>query len=398
MDVQPYPSISSTFTGRNTGIKMLTDLAIRKMKPREKLYRQLDSDGLYIEVSTTGLKYWRYRYNLAGRDQLYSIGRYPDITLAQARKIRDEKRVVVSQGKQLTREKRKEKRAREAADSNTFESVAIRFMETKKANLNAKYHKQSLERLKQHVFPAIGQMPVTEITIPDIVDVVEAIASKGTIETAKRMKQRISEVFRYAAQRGLCAYNPASDLRDILPTPEKQHHACIPVSELPELLQRMEAMPEGLGKYAMHIKMLTILRTRELIEGKWAEIDWQRCEWVVPKERMKTRRPHTVPLSSQAIDLLKRLHKETGHTENLFFSSASKSKHISDGTILMALRRMGYQGRMTGHGFRSLCSTVLNEQGYPSDVVEAQLAHIEGDRVRAAYNRAQYMLKRKAMI
>jgi integrase len=281
---------------------------------------------------------------------------------------------------------------------NTFEKIALMWMETKSKGLNEKYAKQNLERLKQHVFPTIGALPITEITIPDVVRVVERIGNKGTIETAKRMKQIIGQVFRYAAQRGLCEHNPAADLRDILPSVEEKHYPCLPIAEVPELLRQIDSRNPNFSKYAMQLIMLTFIRTGELIGGCWEEIDWNREEWHIPKERMKMKRPHVVPLSRQALDVLRELQKLTGDKEHIFHSAASKSKHISNGTILMALRRMGYAKQMCGHGFRSLASTVLNEKGYAPDVIERQLAHEDSDKIRSAYNRAEYLLERKKMM
>lgn len=274
-----------------------------------------------------------------------------------------------------------------------------KWIELKSKSLNKKYHTQSLKRLEKHVFPLIGALPITEITIPDIVRVVEANSKRGTVATARWIKQAISQVFRYASHRGLCQFNPASDMRDLLPTVEEKHHACIKPAELPDLLKNMEAYKgDDLTKSAMWLLALTFVRTNELIAAKWTEIDFDREEWRIPKERMKMRRPHIVPLSRQAITVFKELHKATGGKDHIFHSQRGKNKHISNGAVLMALRRMGYASRMTGHGFRSLASTILNEKKYAPDVIERQLAHQDADKIRSAYNRAEYLLERKKMM
>jgi integrase len=252
--------------------------------------------------------------------------------------------------------------------------------------------------MAEHIFPMIGDLPITDITIPDVVQVVEKIGNRGTIETAKRMKQLMGQVFRYAAQRGICQHNPAADLRDILPTVEEKHHACIHPNEFPQLLKAMYAREEDMTKYAMQLLALTFVRTGELIGAEWSEIDWQREEWHIPKERMKMRRPHVVPLARQTIEILKKLHELAGMRTHIFFSAPAKSKHLSNGAVLMALRRMGYQGKMTGHGFRTMASTILNEKNYPSDWIERQLAHEDDDKIRGAYNRAEHLLERKKMM
>jgi integrase len=377
----------------------LTELAIKHLKPREKLYRVTDSNGLCLEVSPTGSKLWRYRFYHLGKAQMTALGKYPTVGLAQARKLRDDARAILETGKHPTTHKRAEKLRRAMEGQNTFKHVSLLWMENMQKGLNEKYTKQNMEKLERLVFPSIGALPITEITIPDVVRVIDRIASKGTVETAKRIKQVIGQIFRYATTRGLCTHNPASDLRGILPTQEKEHHASLPLDELPALLQAIEAREPDFSKYAMQLLALTFVRTGELIGAKWEEINWEREEWYIPKERMKMKRPHVVPLSKQALDILRELKTQTGDRENIFHSPASKSKHISNGTVLMALRRMGYAGKMTGHGWRSIASSILYEKNYKPEAIEAQLAHSDQNETRSAYNyKATYMLERKKMM
>lgn len=377
----------------------LTELAIKHLKVKPRLYRVADSNGLCLEVTPAGSKLWRYRFYYSGKAQMTALGKYPAVSLAQARKLRDDARAVLETGKHPTNHKRAQKLRQSIDGQNTFEKIALTWMDVKQKGLNQKYAAQNLERLKQHVFPLIGALPITDITIPDVVRVIERIGNKGTIETAKRMKQLIGQIFRYAAQRGLCDHNPAADLRDILPTPDKKHHASIGLDELPELLKAIDLRDPDFSKYALQLLALTFVRTGELIGAKWDEIDFDREEWHIPKERMKARRPHIVPLSRQALEIFRTLHEQTGNKPFVFYSPASKSKHISNGTVLMALRRMGYAGRMTGHGWRSIASSILYEKGYRSEAIEAQLAHMDTNDVRAAYNyKATYMLERKKMM
>lgn len=377
----------------------LTELAIKNLKPKEKLYRKADSGGLCIEVTPAGGKFWRWRFYYKGEAQMLALGKYPQISLTEARKLREEARSTKDSGKHPTRVKKALRLKNMEDGEHTFQVIAKRWIAMKEVGLNVKYAKQTLTLMELHVFPMIGDLPISELTIPDIVRVVEKISNRGTIETAKRIKQLISQIFRWASQRGLCIQNPAADLRDILPPQIRKHHACIPPSELPDLLKAMKAYNgDALTIGAMELLALTFVRTNELIGAKWTEIDWAREEWHIPKERMKMRRPHIVPLSRQALDVLRGLQTLTGSKEHIFHSSASKSHHISNGAVLMALRRMGYQGRMTGHGFRSLASTILNEKRYPADVIEKQLAHDDADKIRSAYNHAEYALERKKMM
>jgi integrase len=376
----------------------LTELAVKAYKPKAKLYRVADGGGLALEISPSGSKLWRWRYYFQGKAQMLALGKYPALTLAEARKKRDEARALVEVGKHPSREKKIQKLRKAHEGENSFEKIARRWLAVKGEGQSERYSTQSLARMEKHVFPMIGALPLVDITIPDVVEVVETIGKRGTIEIANRMKQAISQTFRYAAQRGLCVHNPAADLRDVLPSKEEKHHACIHPSELPDLLRTMEARQPDLGKYAMQLLALTFVRTGELIGARWDEIDWAKEEWHIPQERMKMKRPHVVPLSRQSLAILYELQERTGEKSHIFFSAASKSKHMSNGTILMALRRMGYQGRMTGHGFRTLASTILNEKGYQPDVIERQLAHEDSDKIRSAYNRAEYLLERKKMM
>lgn len=377
----------------------LTALAIKHLKPKAALYRVADGGGLCLEISPSGSKLWRWRYTFNNKGQMLALGKFPEVTLEQARRKRDEARALLKAGKHPKREKDAEKLRRTVAGEHTFERVARNWMELKGKNLNAKYHKQSMARMEQHIFPMIGALPIAEITIPDVARVVEKIGQRGTVETAHRMKQVIGQVFRYASQRGLCQFNPAADMRDILPPVEEKHYPCIHPRELPELLQAMAVYKgDTLTNAAMKLLALTFVRTGELIGAQWSEIDFGREEWHIPKERMKMRRPHVVPLSRQALDVLRQIQTVTGEKIHVFHSQRGKEKHISNGAVLMALRRMGYQGRMTGHGFRALASTILNEKNYPPDVIERQLAHEDEDKIRSAYNRAEYLLERKKMM
>ena len=329
---------------------------------------------------------------------MLALGKYPIVTLAEARKKRDAARELVDAGKHPAREKKLQKLRKAYEDNNTFERIARDFLEHKQGEIDETYRKQCVARMEQHVFPIIGLLPITEITIPDIVRVVEKIGKRGTVEVAKRTKHIVSQTFRYAAQRGLCLHNPAADLRGILPSTVKKHFACVHADKLPELLRAMDARAHDLGYYAMQLLALTFVRTGELIGARWDEIHWEKEEWHIPAERMKMKRPHVVPLSRQALVLLRALHQRTGEKPYVFFSASSKCNHISNGTILMQLRRMGYKNQMTGHGFRTLASTMLNEKGYAPDVIERQLAHADTDKVRAAYNRAEYLPERRRMM
>lgn len=377
----------------------LTNLELEKSKAKDKKYHLSDGDGLSIDIMPSGGKLWRFRFRHNGKPNMMSLGKYPAVSIKDARRKRDEARVLLEQGKDPAAEKRAEKLRNKHKGENTFEAISRKWMDLKENRLNEKYHKQCVARLEQHVFPLIGSKPITDIDIPNIVDIVEKIAARGTVEQARRIKQLISQTFRYASQRGMCTHNPAADLRDVLPTKEIKHHGCVPMEEAPQLLRDMKEYQGSLVvKLALGLLALTFVRTNEIIGAKWDEINWETREWHIPKERMKMKKPHMVPLSNQAILILQELQQITGAHEHIFHSAASKSKHISNNTFLSALKRMGYEKRMTGHGFRTLASTILNELLCPPDVIERQLAHADRDKVRSAYNRAEYILERKKMM
>lgn len=376
----------------------LSDFKIKKAKPSDKPYKLFDGGGLYLLINPNGSKLWRLKYRYLGKERLYSVGAYPSVASAQARQVRERVKGLLVEGIDPTQNRRATRYQKMTASQNTLEAVARRWFNIKKGD---KEHKErSLRRLELYAFPHLGFRPIHEITTVELVSCLEAIERKGILETSHRVKQLLQQVFRYAVRRGLITLNPAGDLRDVLAHPEKNNFACITPAELPALLEAIESYNGSpLTSYAIKLLALTFVRTGELIGARWDEVDTARAEWLIPAERMKMKRDHIVPLSRQALNILKDLKALTGNRDYIFFSASNKEKHMSNGAILGALRRMGYSGKMTGHGFRALASTILNEQRkYHQDVIERQLAHAERNEVRAAYNRADYLLERKKMM
>lgn len=376
----------------------LSDTKARNAKPKDKPYKLADGLGLFLLVTPTGSKHWRLKYHFLGKERLFSVGPYPVVGLADARAQRDEVKKLLLQGIDPTQHRRTTKMQKMEASQNTFEAVARRWMAIK--NVEPAHQARSLRRLEMHAFPRMGFRPIDDIKTAEIASCLEAIERDGVNETANRIKQIIQQVFRYAVRRGLIENNPAGDLRDIIRRKPVENRACIPPAELPQLLRDMAAYQgDPLTIAATKLLALTFVRTGELTGARWEEIDWDRCEWKIPAERMKMRHEHIVPLASQALAILKGLQEITGKRELVFFSAANKDKHISNNCVLSALKRMGYNGRMTGHGFRALASTILNEQRkYHPDIIEKQLAHADRNEVRAVYNRADYLLERKKMM
>ncbi len=256
-----------------------------------------------------------------------------------------------------------------------------------------------MRRLEGDIFPTLGQRPINAITAPELLEAIRSIEKRGAIDIAHRATQTCGQIFRYGIAIGRAERNPAADLKGALKTRTKRNYSHLKASELPEFLSKLEAY-EGFieTKLALRLLLLTFVRTTELRAAEWAEINFEKAEWRIPAERMKMREQHIVPLSRQAIAILRELHKYTGNTQYLFPGQNNPNKFMSENTMLGALYRMGYHSRATGHGFRSTASTVLNEQGFRPDVIERQLAHAERNKVRASYNHAQYLPERREMM
>ncbi|MFY9288400.1 MAG: integrase arm-type DNA-binding domain-containing protein [Alphaproteobacteria bacterium] len=376
----------------------LTDVKVRSAKPAAKPYKLYDSNGLFVFITPSGNKLWRLKYIYLKKERLCAIGAYPSIGLKEARETRDNLKKLIAQGIDPIQQRRNIQRERFEASQQTLEALTRRWLEIK--SIDAEHRARSLRRMELHAFPKLGFRPIHEITTVELVSCLEAVERKGVLETAHRVKQVLQQVFRYAVRKGLIVHNPAGDLRDMLAFPEKNNFACINPEELPKLLKDMNAYNGStLTRLGMRMLALTFVRTGELRAACWDEIDWARAEWRIPASRMKMRRDHIVPLARQTLSILEELKAKTGRQVHIFHAPANKLKYLSEGAILGALRRMGYGGHMTGHGFRSLASTILNEQRiYHPDIIEKQLAHADRNEIRAAYNRADYLLERKKMM
>jgi integrase len=379
----------------------LTELAIRKAKPLEKPYKLSDSGGLFLYITPAGGKSWRWKYYVDGREKLMTLGLYPDVSLAQARERRDLARKVKAEGHDPMLERKLAQRSRKIAAENAFEAVAKAWLAQWSTDKSPRHVDYVLRRMEADVFPEIGKRPVSEIQAPELVAMVKKIAARGAVDIAKRAYQTCSQVFRYAVAHGLAQRNPAADVKpgDILPGRRQEHYSRVDGRELPALLRHIEAYQGSVTtRLAMKLMALTFVRTSELIGARWVELDLDAAEWRIPAERMKMRSMHIVPLAKQAIEVLKTLHIVTGSSELLFPGERNRKQPMSNNTILAALKRMGYQGRMTGHGFRGIASTILHEQGFDHNHIELQLAHTARDKVSAAYNHAKYLEKRAALM
>lgn len=378
----------------------LTDLTLRNLTTLERPYKIADGNGLYVLVSPTGLRAWRWKYRFATREKVLPLGSYPDVGLAQARVARDEARKKVLAGLDPAEERRDAKLALLTAQENSFEVVARAWHRVWSIERHARYADDVLSRLERNVFPVIGHKPVAHIEPKDIVRLMERINGRGAADIARRVRNTCSQVFRFAVTRGLASRNPAGAFQpsDVLPQRRTRNHARIEERELPDLLMKIEAYQGSqLTRLAMKLLAMTFVRTSELIEARWSEIDFEDAEWRIPEKRMKMKRMHIVPLAPQAIQVLRTLQVISGGSELLFPGERDRKKPMSNNTILKALERIGYKGKMTGHGFRGLASTALYERQFPSDHIELQLAHVRG-KVRGAYDHSRQLPQRRKMM
>ena len=379
----------------------LTDAAIRAAKPSEKPRKLFDGEGLYLEVAPSGGKWWRLKYRWAGREKRLSLGTYPEVTLLEARRRRDDAKRTLAAGEDPSAERRSQKMAAGAAATNTFESVARAWHGSWKRTRSEKHAAQVMRRLELDVFPKLGSMPITAIKAPDIVATAKAVERRGAHDLARRAIQISGQIFRYAIGHGLTEHNPARDIEpnDILAPVVEKNYARVELDRLPILLQAINRYGgHERTRLAMHLMSLTFLRTSELIGARWDEFDLETKRWTVPARRMKMPTPHVVPLATQSLRVLGELKGVGTSDVFLFPGNTDHEKPMSNNTILGALYRMGFKGEMTGHGFRGVASTALHEMGQEHAHIELQLAHQTRDRVSAAYNYAQYIPQRAAMM
>jgi integrase len=376
----------------------LTDPKIRNAKPRAKKYKMFDGEGLYLEVLPTGRKYWRMKYFFATKEKVLALGVYPHITLADARELRAQARKLLATGTDPGEAKKQAKRLLEQKHENTFEVLAREWHRNRLGKWTPGHAKKTMKRLESLVFPRLGQRSVADITASELLSVMRSIEERG-IDLAHRMLQVCGQVFNYAVLTERANNNPAFALRGALKPLVKTNRAYLKANELPEYLRKLESYDGALlTKLAMKFLLLTFVRTGELRGAEWSEIDFENKEWRIPAQRMKMRDPHIVPLSKQAIAVLRQIQPLTGQRQYVFTNQHKPSGCMSENTILYGLYRMGYHSRATGHGFRSTASTILNEHGFRPDIIERQLAHGERNSVRAAYNHAQYLPERREMM
>jgi integrase len=380
----------------------LTELKCKSAKAQEKPYRITDGGGMYMEVMPNGSKYWRLKYRLLGKEKRLALGVYPEVSLAEAREARDTARKIIKTGEDPCFAKKEDRRERILRAEHSFEAVAREWHKNKLAKWSPRYAANILDKLETDLFPYIGTRPIAEIAPLELLEAIKRIEKRGAYEVARRALQFSGQVFKYAIATARAVRNPAPDLVGALTAYKKTHFAALEAKDLPEFLGALERNDARLyqqTRNAVRLLMLTFTRTSELIQAKWSEIDLDNARWEIPAERMKMRKPHIVPLSRQAIEILKEQKEISGKREWVFPNQVRPIKPMSNNTILFAIGRLGYKGKMTGHGFRALAmSTIKEKLGYRHEVVDRQLAHAHRNEVDAAYDRAQFLKERTKMM
>ena len=375
----------------------LTDISIKAAKPAAKPVKLFDAGGLFLIVTPAGGKWWRLKYRFQGRAKTLSLGTYPLVGLKDARERRDELRRQLARGIDpgVVRKACKESQA------NTFEALALEWHAKFKHTWTAEHAERIRARLKADVFPWLGAKSIRDITAPELLAVVRRIEARGALDTAHRALANCGQVFRYAIATGRAEHDPSGDLRGALPSVKPKHHASITDTKaIGALLRAIDGYQgHSVTRCALQLAPLVFVRPGELRAAEWQEFDLDNAEWRIPGSRMKMRTTHIVPLSHQAVAILRELYPLTGRGKYVFPSLRTGDRPMSENTVNAALRRLGYdKSEMTGHGFRSMASTLLNEQGWHHDAIERQLAHIERNAVRGAYNYAEHLPERRRML
>lgn len=382
-------------------LNLLTTPECKNATSEGRAIRKLhDGGGLYLWVYQDGSKFWRLRYWIDGKEKSLSFGAFPDIPLKEARARRDAERRKIEQNLDPSVEKKAAKIKSKQAATSSFEAVALEWY-NKRAHTWVEHHARDVKRrLESNIFPEIGRRPIAEVEAPELLAAVQKIENRGAHDLAHRVLQVCGQVFRYGIATGKCSRDVARDLRGALTPHVAKHQAAIRPDQLPELLRAIDGYDQ-LGdlqtKLALQLLAITFVRTNELIGAEWSEFDLDNRVWVIPAQRMKMKTEHVVPLAKQALEILEQLKPLSGGSRYIL-PGRNPDKPISNNTLLFALYRLGYKGKMTGHGFRAVASTALNEMGFRADVIERQLAHCERNEVRGAYNRAEYIQDRTAMM
>ncbi|ELZ0421766.1 tyrosine-type recombinase/integrase [Salmonella enterica] len=377
----------------------LTVRQISTAKPTEKPYKLSDGGGLYLLVNPNGSRYWRMKYRYAGKEKLLSIGVYPDVTLAEARDKRTQAKRILAAGDDPSEVKQAEREAKNLAVNNSFELLALEWHEHKKPNWSSGYADDIMEYLRKDIFPYIGKKAITDIKPITMLSVLKKMEERGVLDKLKKTRQACRQIFTYAIITGRAEFNPVTDLAGALKTPKQQHFPHLMPTQIGPFIHAVNTYSGSkVTRIATLLLMYTSVRTIELRASEWTEFDLDNDLWQIPKERMKMRRPHLVPLSRQVKSHLLELKKITGWGKYVFPGRNDAHKPMSEASINQVIKRIGFAGKVTGHGFRHTMSTILHEKGFNSAWIEAQLAHADRNTIRGTYNHAQYLDGRREML
>lgn len=377
----------------------LNDRQIKHSKPKDKPYKLTDGNGLYLHITPAGGKLWKLDYAIDGKRKTLSIGKYPHLSLVEAREAAENARKMKAQGIDPSQAKQQAKAERQAALLNTFEHIARDWHQNNISRWKPNHAQRIMRYLEKDVFPYIGSSPIQELRVAHIKQVLDAITARGVAETAEKIRQWINKIFNYALMLERVDGNPASALVGYIQPQTTEHMPALPREELTEFYRRLlQVDAEPQNRLCLMLLVLCFPRNTEIRGGEWKEINRQAKTWTIPASRMKRPREHLIPLSDWAMELLQELHQLTGKGRFMFPNRNTISGYISENTLGNILNRIGYKGIATPHGFRSLASSILNEQGFNPDAIERQLAHVEENKIRAAYNRAEYLAERTEMM
>ena len=379
----------------------LSDRQLKAVKPKDKDYVLTDGDGLQLRVRVNRSMQWNfnYRHPVTKNRINMALGSYPEVSLAQARKKTVEARELLAQGIDPKAQRNELQEAKRAETEHTFENVATAWFELKKDSVTPAYAEDIWRSLTLHVFPSMKSTPLSEVSAPMVIKLLRPIEAKGSLETVKRVSQRLNEIMTYGVNSGMIFANPLSGIRAVFKKPQKENMSALPPEELPDLMVAIaNASIKRITRCLIEWQLHTMTRPAEAAGTTWAEIDFEKRIWTIPKERMKKRRAHPIPLSDQTLALLETLKPYSGHREHVFPADRNPRTHANSQTANMALKRMGFQDRLVSHGLRSMASTILNEHGWDPELIEVALAHVDKDEVRSAYNRADYIERRRPMM
>jgi len=382
-------------------VKPLSPTEVKQAKPRDKEYMLSDGDGLQLRVKPSGAKSWILRYIIphTNKRTQIGVGAFPATSLADARQFRREALELLA--KNIAPKKHRDDQEREARhlNDNTLEKAVRQWFHIKKSNVTPNYADDIIRSLERYILPELGKTPITEIRAPETIDILRPIAAKGALETVKRLTQRLNEIMIYAVNIGMIDANPLAGIRHAFESPQKKNQPTLKPAQLPELMKALSgASIKKTTRCLIEWQLNTMVRPSEAAGTRWDEIDIENGLWTIPAERMKKKLPHSVPLSPQALGILQVMKPISRHRDYVFPSDRNPLNHANSQTANMALKRMGFKDLLVAHGLRALASTTLNEQGFDPDAIESALAHVDGNEVRAAYNRSEYLERRKVMM